>query len=171
MYLPELELERGRHRRLKLPTLAILAAAGSRWPTPTLVTRMFAPSYSNLLSGAQARPRRAASLRSARGVLERARRLRLALGGIHPVHLVIFARDARQFLRRLAVGIVQRLAAAVAASDRRCRAATCPCCRSADAPPPLFNSSSPSSTGLGGSSPPSYQVSFTGGIEPRAGNS
>src|SRR5262245_4701826 len=39
------------------------------------------------------------------------------------------------------------------------------------APPPLFNSSSPSSTGLGGRSPPSYQVSLTAGMLPRAGNS
>src|ERR1700745_71387 len=34
------------------------------------------------------------------------------------------------------------------------------------APPPLFNSSSPSSSGFGGISPSSYQVSFTGGNFP-----
>src|SRR4029077_10197627 len=34
------------------------------------------------------------------------------------------------------------------------------------APPPLFNSSSPSSSGFGGISPPSYQVSLTGGRLP-----
>src|SRR5260221_10261493 len=37
------------------------------------------------------------------------------------------------------------------------------------APPPLFNSPS-SSIGLGGSSPPSYQGSFTGGLPFPAGN-
>ena len=36
------------------------------------------------------------------------------------------------------------------------------------APPPLFNSSSPSSSGFGGINPPSYQVSLTGGKFPRA---
>src|SRR5204862_342949 len=36
------------------------------------------------------------------------------------------------------------------------------------APPSLFNSSSPSSSGLLGLRPPSYQVSLTGGIAPRA---
>src|SRR5262245_39000754 len=39
------------------------------------------------------------------------------------------------------------------------------------APPPLLNSSSPISGGFGGRNPPSYHVSLTAGLSPRAGNS
>src|SRR2546425_4031391 len=39
------------------------------------------------------------------------------------------------------------------------------------APPPLLNSSSPISAGFGGRNPPSYHVSLTAGLSPRAGDS
>src|SRR5258708_39243350 len=42
-------------------------------------------------------------------ILERARRRRPSLGGIHPIEFVTFSRNARKFLRRLTTRSVQRV--------------------------------------------------------------
>src|SRR5207249_11405621 len=48
-------------------------------------------------------------LREARGVLERAGGLDFSLAGVHPVHFVELAGDARKLLRRLAERFMERL--------------------------------------------------------------
>src|SRR5260370_11717429 len=63
----------------------------------------------DLSSGAQSHDAEEHNLGETGGVLERTGSFHFPLRGIHPVHFVSFAGDARELLRGFAEGIVERL--------------------------------------------------------------
>src|SRR6266566_4188028 len=63
----------------------------------------------DLFSGAEGDYAEEHDLGEAGGVLERRVGFHFSLGGVYPVHFVVFSGDTREFLRRLTEGIVERL--------------------------------------------------------------